>query len=179
MCFVNRCKFPLFGLQMRVRSHQNSASTVAVDGWTTMSFKDTPASILKSKLLFGPLLYLKYEVNAFLKFSISIVATVSSSITLRFQQLLTHSVMACWVPEGLFWAFVKKGDHLDANFLKIISGNFFDHEEDTLGIILSPISGLQDNQLRFYGYFCRKSHFFGQKWQFLKVLKTFLANFCQ
>ena len=37
---------------------------------------------------------------------------------------------------------VKKGDHLDPNFGKIISGNIFDYEEDTLEIILSPISGL-------------------------------------
>ena len=50
--------------------------------------------------------------------------------------------MACWVPERLFWPFVKKGDHLDPNFGKIISGNIFDHEEDTLGTILSQISGL-------------------------------------
>ena len=49
---------------------------------------------------------------------------------------------ACWVQERLFWPFVKKGDHLDPKFGKIISGNIFDHEEDTLGIILSPISGL-------------------------------------
>ena len=37
---------------------------------------------------------------------------------------------------------VKKGDHLDPDFGKIISGNIFNHKEDTLGIILSPISGL-------------------------------------
>jgi len=49
---------------------------------------------------------------------------------------------ACWVPEHLFLLFVKKGDHLDPNFGKIISGNIFDHKEDNLGIILSPISGL-------------------------------------
>ena len=44
--------------------------------------------------------------------------------------------------ERLFWPFVKKGDHLDPNFEKIISGNIFDHEEGTLGIILNPFSGL-------------------------------------
>ena len=31
---------------------------------------------------------------------------------------------------------------LDPNFGKKISGNIFDHEEDTLGIILSSILGL-------------------------------------
>ena len=51
-------------------------------------------------------------------------------------------VMVCWVAEPHFWPFVKKGDHLGPNFGKIISGNIFDHKEDTLGIILSPISGL-------------------------------------
>ena len=30
----------------------------------------------------------------------------------------------------------------DPNFGKRISGNIFDHKEDSLGIILSPISGL-------------------------------------
>ena len=38
--------------------------------------------------------------------------------------------------------FVKKADHLDPDFGKIISGNIFDHDEYTLGIILSPILGL-------------------------------------
>ena len=38
--------------------------------------------------------------------------------------------------------FVKNADPSDPNFGKIISGNIPDHEEDTLGIILSPISGL-------------------------------------
>ena len=51
-------------------------------------------------------------------------------------------VMVCWVAEPHFWAFVKKGDHLDPYFGKIISSNIFDLEEDTLGIILSPITGL-------------------------------------
>ena len=37
-------------------------------------------------------------------------------------------------------ALWKKGDPLDPNFGKRISGIFFDHQEDTLGIILSPIS---------------------------------------
>ena len=37
-----------------------------------------------------------------------------------------------------FLALCQKGDHLDPNFEKIISSNIFDHEEDTLGIILSP-----------------------------------------
>ena len=57
---------------------------------------------------------------------------------------------ACWVSERLFWPFVKKGDHLDANFLKIISGNIFDHEVSTLGTILSQISGLKDHSFPFY-----------------------------
>ena len=48
----------------------------------------------------------------------------------------------CWVAEPPFWPFVKKEDHLDPDFGKIISGNIFNHKEDTLGIILSPISGL-------------------------------------
>ena len=38
--------------------------------------------------------------------------------------------------------FIKKEDHLDPDFGKIISENIFDHKEDTLGIFLSPISGL-------------------------------------
>ena len=50
--------------------------------------------------------------------------------------------MAGWVPERLFLPFVKNGGLLDPNFGKIIFGNIFDHEEDNLGIILSPISGL-------------------------------------
>ena len=50
--------------------------------------------------------------------------------------------MVCWVPERRFWPFVKNEDHLDPNFGKIIFGNIFDHKEDTLGIILSQISGL-------------------------------------
>ena len=53
--------------------------------------------------------------------------------------------MECWVLKRLFWPFVKKGDHLDPNFGKVISGNMFVYEADTLGIILSPISGLQDH----------------------------------
>ena len=52
------------------------------------------------------------------------------------------SVTVCFVLEPPFWPFVKKGDHLDPDFEKIISGNIFNHKEDTLGIILSPISGL-------------------------------------
>ena len=48
---------------------------------------------------------------------------------------------ACWVPEPPFWPFVKKGDHLDPDFGKIISGNIFNHKEDSLGIILSRIPG--------------------------------------
>ena len=54
-------------------------------------------------------------------------------------------VTVCWVPESPFWPYVKKRDHLDPNFGKIISENIFDLEEDTLGIILSPISGLEDH----------------------------------
>ena len=50
--------------------------------------------------------------------------------------------MACWVPELLFWPFVKNGGLLDPNFEKIISENVFDQEEDTLATILSPVSGL-------------------------------------
>ena len=51
--------------------------------------------------------------------------------------------MACWVPEHLFLLFVKNGDHLDPIIeKKNIPGNIFDHEEDTLGIILSPFLGL-------------------------------------
>ena len=49
---------------------------------------------------------------------------------------------ACSVPERLFWPIVKNGGNLDPNFGKRISGNIFDHKEDTLGMILSPISGL-------------------------------------
>ena len=41
-----------------------------------------------------------------------------------------------------FWPFVKNGGLLDHNFEKIIFWNIFDHKEDTLGIILSPILGL-------------------------------------
>ena len=58
---------------------------------------------------------------------------------------------ACWVPERLSWHFVKNGGLLDPNFGKIISGNIFDHEEDSLGTILRPISGLKDHQFSFYG----------------------------
>ena len=43
---------------------------------------------------------------------------------------------------ALFWPFVINGNHLDRNFGKILSGNIFDHKEDDLGVILSPISGL-------------------------------------
>ena len=50
--------------------------------------------------------------------------------------------MVCWVPEHVFLLFVKNGDHLDPDFRKIISGNIFDHEDDDLGIILSPILDL-------------------------------------
>ena len=39
-------------------------------------------------------------------------------------------------------ALQKNVDPLDPNFGERISGNIFDHEEDTLEIILSPISGL-------------------------------------
>ena len=42
----------------------------------------------------------------------------------------------------LFWSFVKNGGLLEPNFGKRISGNIFDHRKDTLGIILSPNSGL-------------------------------------
>ena len=38
--------------------------------------------------------------------------------------------------------FVKNADPLDPNFGERIFGNLFDHQEDSLGIILSPISGL-------------------------------------
>ena len=41
-----------------------------------------------------------------------------------------------------FLPFVENGGLLDPNFGKIISGNIFDHQENTLGIFLSPISGL-------------------------------------
>ena len=46
---------------------------------------------------------------------------------------------------GTFLPFVKNGGILDSNFGKRISGNIFDHKEDTLGIILSAISGLLDD----------------------------------
>ena len=51
--------------------------------------------------------------------------------------------MAWWVPDSgvTFLAICQKKDHLGPNFWKRISGNIFDHEEDTLGIILSSISG--------------------------------------
>ena len=49
---------------------------------------------------------------------------------------------AGWVLERLFQPFVKNGGLLGPNFGKIIVGNIFDHKEDTLEIILSPISGL-------------------------------------
>ena len=50
--------------------------------------------------------------------------------------------------ECLFWPFVerhflpflKNGDPSDPDCGKIITGKIFDHAEDTLGIILSPIS---------------------------------------
>ena len=53
--------------------------------------------------------------------------------------------MAGWFPERLFLPFVINGGLLDPNFEKIISGNIFDHEEDSLGTILRPISGLKDH----------------------------------
>ena len=74
--------------------------------------------------------------------------------------------MACWVSEPLFWPFVKKGEPLNPNFGKIISGNIFDHQKDTLGIILSPISGLEDHWFR--------SAFF---WPFVKNGSLLDANF--
>ena len=40
-------------------------------------------------------------------------------------------------PGAKFLPFVKKRDHLDPNFVKLISENIFDRKEDTLGIILS------------------------------------------
>ena len=40
--------------------------------------------------------------------------------------------------------FVKNKDPSDPNFGKIISGNIFYHEEDSLGSILRPISGLKN-----------------------------------
>ena len=40
-------------------------------------------------------------------------------------------------PERVFWSFVKNGKNG-----KINSGNIFDHNEDILGTILRPISGL-------------------------------------
>ena len=52
---------------------------------------------------------------------------------------LSDGVLCSGVP---FSRFVKKGGHLSPNFGKMISGNIFDHKEDTLRIILSPISGL-------------------------------------
>ena len=57
----------------------------------------------------------------------------------RFYGPLSYRLLGAEAP---FLLFVKKGDHLDPNIGKIISGNIVDHEEDTLGIILSPISGL-------------------------------------
>ena len=51
----------------------------------------------------------------------------------------------CWVAEPPFWPFVKKGDHLDPDFGKNNFWNIFNHKEDTLGNILSPVSGLQDH----------------------------------
>ena len=41
--------------------------------------------------------------------------------------------------------FVKNAEPSDPNFGKIISGNIFDHEEDSLGTILRPASGLKDH----------------------------------
>ena len=55
-----------------------------------------------------------------------------------------------WVPGYLFWLFVKNGENLDPNFGKIIYGNICDHDEDTLVIILSRISGLWDHKFPFY-----------------------------
>ena len=43
--------------------------------------------------------------------------------------------------ERHFWPFVKNGGPLDPNFVKRLF-KIFDHEEDTVGIILCPISGL-------------------------------------
>ena len=57
---------------------------------------------------------------------------------------------ACWVPERLFWPFIKNGGLLDPNFGKRISGNIFDSKENTLRIILSLISVLLDHQFPFY-----------------------------
>ena len=48
---------------------------------------------------------------------------------------------ACWVTERLYWLFVKNGFLLDPNFGKIISGNMFDHR-DNLGVILGPLQPL-------------------------------------
>ena len=59
--------------------------------------------------------------------------------------------MAHWVQKWLFWPFVKKGDHLDPNFVKNNSGNIFDHKVDSLEITLSPILGLQEHLFPFYG----------------------------
>ena len=52
-------------------------------------------------------------------------------------------VMVFWDARPPFWPFVKKGGHLDPGLeKKLFSGNIFDHKEDTLVIVLSPISGL-------------------------------------
>ena len=53
--------------------------------------------------------------------------------------------MSVWpFMERLFWPFVENGAPLDPNFGKKNSRNVFDHKEDTLWIILSPILGLLD-----------------------------------
>ena len=53
--------------------------------------------------------------------------------------------MAHRVPEILFWPIIKTRGHLHSDFGKKISQNIFDHKEDTVGIILSPFSGLYDH----------------------------------
>ena len=40
------------------------------------------------------------------------------------------------------WLYVNIGGLLDPNFLKIFSGNIFNQQEDSLGIILNPNLGL-------------------------------------
>ena len=53
-----------------------------------------------------------------------------------FKALMT----AHWVLERLFWPYIQSLGPLRPNFGKN-SANIFDHKEDTLRIILSPISG--------------------------------------
>ena len=57
---------------------------------------------------------------------------------------------ACRVLTCHFWLIIEIGGPLDCIFGKIFLGNIFNHQEDAIGIILSPNLSLQDHWFGFY-----------------------------